>query len=192
MRLVTIIVALLGVLGTATTSLAQWAPAGFRPIRSVDRWLGIGWSGGYHWRNPGPNSDYYNPYNDQNSMSIGNTSAQNWRGTNFTPNSFRDDFATIEPVSNQTTLEFNNLAPEGTWHEPEFQDPGLTHPENPAAQSNPELGNARSIFENRVQTPAPLGHASPNGVFPGNSGTGSRGRQPANRYVSPFARHRNH
>ena len=53
-------------LSAATTSpaAAQWSPAAVRPVRSLDRWLGVGYSGGYHWRNPGPNTDYYQPYSD--------------------------------------------------------------------------------------------------------------------------------
>ncbi len=37
-----------------------------RPLR----WLGQGISDGYHQCNPGPNSDYYNPYTAHNSMLI--------------------------------------------------------------------------------------------------------------------------
>jgi hypothetical protein len=46
---------------------AQWAPYSRQPVRTVDRWLGVGYSQGYHWRNPGPNSDYYSPYSDLHS-----------------------------------------------------------------------------------------------------------------------------
>lgn len=34
------------------------------------RWLGDGFSDGYHRCNPGPNSDYYNPYSAHNSLLI--------------------------------------------------------------------------------------------------------------------------
>lgn len=51
---------------------AQWYPYGARPVRSVDRWLGIGYSAGYHTRNPGPDADYYQPYSDLN------TGLQSW------------------------------------------------------------------------------------------------------------------
>lgn len=37
--------------------------------RRVLRWMGQGWApAGYHHCNPGPNSDYYNPWNAQNSV----------------------------------------------------------------------------------------------------------------------------
>lgn len=45
---------------------AQWARTG-RPVQRFDRWLGIGQGAGYHWRNPGPDSSYYNPYSSLNS-----------------------------------------------------------------------------------------------------------------------------
>lgn len=51
---------------------AQWYPYGARPVRTVDRWLGVGYSAGYHTQNPGPDSDYYQPYSDVNS------SLQSW------------------------------------------------------------------------------------------------------------------
>jgi hypothetical protein len=51
---------------------AQWYPYGARPVRSLDRWLGIGYSDGYHTQSPGPDSDYYQPYSDLN------TGLQNW------------------------------------------------------------------------------------------------------------------
>lgn len=51
---------------------AQWYPYGARPVRSVDRWLGLGYSAGYHTQNPGPDSDYYQPYSDLN------TGLQSW------------------------------------------------------------------------------------------------------------------
>ena len=51
---------------------AQWYPYGARPVRSLDRWLGIGYSAGYHAQNPGPDSDYYQPYSDLN------TGLQSW------------------------------------------------------------------------------------------------------------------
>lgn len=46
---------------------AQWYPYAARPVRSLDRWLGVGYSGGYHTSNPGPDSDYYQPYSDLHS-----------------------------------------------------------------------------------------------------------------------------
>ena len=77
MRIVTALVALLVVSVSAATSQAQWFHAGVKPVRSVDRWLGIGWSGGYHWRNPGPDSDYYNPYGEAQATYIDHAGAEN-------------------------------------------------------------------------------------------------------------------
>ncbi len=41
-----------------------------QPLQYGFRWLGHGWSAGYHHRDPGPNTDYYNPYTAHNSMLI--------------------------------------------------------------------------------------------------------------------------
>lgn len=46
------------------TALAQ--RGSFR-VNQAFRKLGGGWSGGYHWRTPGYNVDYYNPYSQHNS-----------------------------------------------------------------------------------------------------------------------------
>ncbi|MFM7562170.1 MAG: hypothetical protein ACKO9H_11495 [Planctomycetota bacterium] len=68
---------------------AQWYPYGARPVRSLDRWLGIGYSSGYHTQNPGPDSDYYQPYSDLN------TGLQSWlpadSGVQPTPAELPDD-----------------------------------------------------------------------------------------------------
>lgn len=49
----------------SATAEAQWVRTK-RPIERVDRFLGIGWGAGYHWRTPGPDSSYYSPYSDLN------------------------------------------------------------------------------------------------------------------------------
>lgn len=46
--------------------VGQWAKTG-RPVERVDRWLGVGNGAGYHWRTPGPNVDYYQPWSHLNS-----------------------------------------------------------------------------------------------------------------------------
>ena len=52
----------------SSVSSAQRLRSGLQGQRRPLRILGHGWSAGYHWRNPGPNSDYYNPYSAHNSM----------------------------------------------------------------------------------------------------------------------------
>ena len=37
------------------------------PIRKSRMFIGWGWGNGNHWRNPGPNSGYYNPWTSHNS-----------------------------------------------------------------------------------------------------------------------------
>ena len=46
--------------------------ASAQPFQKPIRWLGEGFSAGYHRCNPGPDVDYYNPWNAHNSMLISN------------------------------------------------------------------------------------------------------------------------
>ena len=63
------VAATLLVTSLTSTSSAQWR--GLRqPGQKVLRVLGAGYGPGYHWRTPGPNSDYYNPYSAHNSLLI--------------------------------------------------------------------------------------------------------------------------
>ena len=39
-----------------------------RKLKKYARFLGGGWSAGYHWENPGHRVDYYNPYSKHNSQ----------------------------------------------------------------------------------------------------------------------------
>ena len=40
------------------------------PVRGPMRYLGIGWSGGNHWRTPGHDTSYFTPYSPHNSNLI--------------------------------------------------------------------------------------------------------------------------
>jgi len=53
-----------------TSFLSTFASA--QPIQKPLRWLGQGYSAGYHRCNPGPDTSYYNPWNAHNSMLISN------------------------------------------------------------------------------------------------------------------------
>ena len=62
---------ILVVVTTVTLSNVDFALAqkrGKYPVNQTFRLLGGGWSGGYHWRNPGYKVDYYNPYSHHNSQ----------------------------------------------------------------------------------------------------------------------------
>ena len=50
---------------TVFTSVSS---AQLRPRQPLLRWMGQGFGDGYHQCNPGPNSDYYNPYSAHNSL----------------------------------------------------------------------------------------------------------------------------
>lgn len=50
----------------SSTCVAQWRVFN-QPTQKPLRLLGHGWSAGYHWRNPGHDSSYYNPYSHHNS-----------------------------------------------------------------------------------------------------------------------------
>lgn len=52
-----------------THCAGQWR-AWNQPVQKPLRFLGGGWSGGYHWRNPGYDSSYYHPYSAHNSLRI--------------------------------------------------------------------------------------------------------------------------
>ena len=54
-------------------------------IKRPLRWLGEGFSDGYHRCNPGPNSDYYNPYSANNSYLHHKSAAP----SSFSSNSYR-------------------------------------------------------------------------------------------------------
>lgn len=41
-----------------------------QPLQRMGRALGMGQGVGYHWRSPGPNTDYYNPYTPTNSYLV--------------------------------------------------------------------------------------------------------------------------
>lgn len=72
------------VLGAATFALVLFASSSGeaqlsrtgRPIQRFDRWLGVGPGHGYHWKNPGPDSRYYNPWSEHNSRLV----APGWDG----------------------------------------------------------------------------------------------------------------
>ena len=61
---------LFALIGNQTTSVEAQHLRSRQPFQAGFRWLGQGWSAGYHHQNPGPNSDYYNPYTAHNSMLV--------------------------------------------------------------------------------------------------------------------------
>ncbi len=50
--------------GDRSTCHAQWRVL-HQPGQNVTRWLGQGFSAGYHFRTPGPRTDYYQPFGFQ-------------------------------------------------------------------------------------------------------------------------------
>lgn len=74
----------------SSVSSAQWLRSGLKGQRRPLRVLGHGYSAGYHWRNPGPNSDYYNPYSAHNSQLTSQTGGSygyfpNYGGQRYSP-----------------------------------------------------------------------------------------------------------
>jgi hypothetical protein len=74
----------------SSVSSAQWRRSGLRGQKRPLRVLGHGYSAGYHWRNPGPNSDYYNPYSAHNSQLTSHTGGAygffpNYGGQRYSP-----------------------------------------------------------------------------------------------------------
>ncbi len=71
---ITIVAVLLSTTLLASDSSAQWRGARQIGQRGL-RVMGHGYSAGYHWKNPGHDSSYYNPYSAHNS----NLVTQPWR-----------------------------------------------------------------------------------------------------------------
>lgn len=70
-RLLVLIVASAAAFGSITEQVdAQKTPL-YRPLKKINRYLGHWPNHGYHWRTPGPDVSYYNPYNAHNSRLIG-------------------------------------------------------------------------------------------------------------------------
>ncbi len=67
---------ILGVVLSIGSSVASAQPVGdrwtslVRPVQGTARFLGFGYSRGYHQKSPGPDSRYYHPYTIQNSNLI--------------------------------------------------------------------------------------------------------------------------
>jgi hypothetical protein len=40
------------------------------PLRNLGRWSAVGWAAGYHVKNPGPQANYYSPWNSSNTSSF--------------------------------------------------------------------------------------------------------------------------
>ena len=88
-RLLVLIVASLATVGS--TAVQADAQQTYRPLKQVNRWLGHWHNHGYHYRNPGPDVSYYNPYSAHNSRligqhyqsSLGNQAYQNGMGYGF-------------------------------------------------------------------------------------------------------------
>lgn len=84
---------ILGLLFTASAE-AQWVRTA-HPVQRLDRWLGLGNGHGYHWKNPGPDPSWYNPWSALNStrysenvgpepdLWLNNGAAPGWSATPF-------------------------------------------------------------------------------------------------------------
>lgn len=68
-RLLVLIVASIAAFGSVSEQAD--AQQTYRPLKQVNRWLGHWHNHGYHYRNPGPDVSYYNPYSAHNSRLVG-------------------------------------------------------------------------------------------------------------------------
>lgn len=75
------------------TVLSSVSSAQLRNRQPLFRWLGQGFGDGYHQCNPGPNSDYYNPYSAHNSLLHSQTN----------PDGFQDNYGVPHPVYSAPT-----------------------------------------------------------------------------------------
>lgn len=134
----------------SSESSAQWRRSGLQGQKRPLRVLGHGYSAGYHWRNPGPNSDYYNPYSAHNSLLMSNGSQQGEFG--FFPNYGQPRYSpTGEP--NFETLPGNPIPGDFTPANP--TDPS----DNPAADSEATNDDGASYQPsiNSIRPPATPG-----------------------------------
>ena len=152
--LYTIATALLLTTVFSSTSDAQWR--GFRqPGQNVVRWLGHGYSAGYHSQTPGPNSDYYNPYSVHNSLLISQ------QGGGYASDSY--SYFGYQPEGASSSSD----APNGTGPGPQNQGGQLITPSfepavpeqngGPDDKSNDSVDDAgESIDDNSAATRAKL------------------------------------
>ncbi len=150
------------VLLAGSSAEAQFVRTG-RPIQRLDRWLGVGNGPGYHWRNPGPDVSYYNPWSEVNSSLVsgygippygtptGYHPRSNYAPRDFTPdwNSNTEFHAPGVPTpagkkeagpgseDGQRVQEKADVPEQGSWYRPELRpDPaGFGHVSLPAYNS---------------------------------------------------------
>ncbi len=115
-----------------SVSSAQWLGSRQTSLRPL-RFLGQGWGSGYHHRNPGPNVDYYNPYNAHNSslVSQGGMMAGSYGGyQSYSMDGGSTPFSSYAPSSTMNSSNFNSL-PGGSL-QPTFQESTPVRPASPA------------------------------------------------------------
>lgn len=132
----------------SSVSSAQWRRSGLMGQRRPLRVLGHGCSAGYHWRNPGPNSDYYNPYSAHNSQLTSQTGGEygffpNYGGQRYSPtgepnyetlpgNPIEGDFSPATPsVPSDTPANGGETIDDGAWYQPNINP--VQPPTNPAS-----------------------------------------------------------
>ena len=61
----------LAVLAAMLVSSTELMAQRRQPLRNIARQIGVRWSAGYHWQNPGHDSSYYSPWSEVNTPSYG-------------------------------------------------------------------------------------------------------------------------
>ncbi len=144
----------------SSESSAQWRRSGLQGQKRPLRVLGHGYSSGYHWRNPGPNSDYYNPYSAQNSVLMSQAEAYGFFPSEGQPRYSPTGEPNFETIPGQP-IEGN------------FQESAPIDPSNNSSASEPINSDGASYYQNNNSfRPSPK--VSPNDFVPASHSTPRR------------------
>ncbi len=113
-----------------------------RPDQGTARFLGLGYGHGYHKSNPGPNSDYYNPYTTQNNSRISRGTEHQFpvmREQTIGATPPRNNVAPVGQMQNRPKVPYEDL-----WLNPEQANGNDFAPNPPPANGRPNSANENS------------------------------------------------
>ncbi len=147
---------ILGVILSIGSSSAWAQPVGdrwtsvLRPIQGTARFLGFGYSRGYHQKTPGPDSRYYHPYSFQNSNLIarGDEHLFPERGSRWNPHPVDESAAPTSPP-NKSGSTFRDVHPAQPTAAPSILDMDLSLFEETPHDSSASPENRRTNSANR-------------------------------------------
>lgn len=127
------------------TTFSSVSSAQLRNRQHVLRWMGQGFGDGYHQCNPGPNSDYYNPYSAHNSWLHSQFTPANTQVSNHPVFPIQQDRYLIEyPQQQENDGQFRAIEVDDRAY-----DPAINHPTNYPSSKNSGVPN-QSFRPNRI------------------------------------------